>query len=176
VAPRRSLRAHHLGPEECQLQGEGLPERVWSRGHLAVVEAHPEWVWVEMPGPGAGPPAASTGPAVTVDELVQQGIEDKNAGRLDDAEMKLRAAVLEEPNNEDAHWALAWTLAQAKKKAEAITEFNKVLELTTDANSNIRTSSEEWLAASGSVRCLPDAAPLRGPSWYLSGSWITTCY
>ena len=85
-----------------------------------------------MPGPGAGPPAASTGPAVTVDELVEQGIEDKDAGHLEDAEMKLRAAVLEEENNEDAHWALAWTLALAKKKSEAIKEFEKVLELTTD--------------------------------------------
>ena len=84
-------------------------------------------------GPGAGPPAAPTGPAVTVDELVEQGIEDKNAGRLEDAEMKLRAAVLEEEGNEDAHWALAWTLAAAEKKSEAIAEFEKVLELTRDA-------------------------------------------
>lgn len=84
-------------------------------------------------GPGAGPPAAPTGPAVTVDELVEQGIEDKNAGRLEDAEMKLHAAVLEEEGNEDAHWALAWTLAAAEKKSEAIAEFEKVLELTADA-------------------------------------------
>ena len=84
-------------------------------------------------GPGAGPPAAPTGPAVTVDELVEQGIEDKNAGRLEDAEMKLRAAVLEEEGNEDAHWALAWTLAAAEKKSDAIAEFEKVLELTADA-------------------------------------------
>jgi len=84
-------------------------------------------------GLGTGPPAASTGPAVTVDELIEQGIEDKNAGRLEDAEMKLRAAVLEEESNEDAHWALAWTLALAKKKSEAIAEFKKVLELTADA-------------------------------------------
>ena len=84
-------------------------------------------------GPGAGPPAAPTGPAVTVDELVEQGIEDKNAGRLEDAEMKLRAAVLEEEGNEDAHWALAWTLAAAENKSEAIAEFEKVLELTADA-------------------------------------------
>ncbi len=83
--------------------------------------------------PGAGPPAAPTGPAVTVDELVEQGIEDKNAGRLEDAEMKLHAAVLEEEGNEDAHWALAWTLAAAEKKSEAIAEFEKVLELTADA-------------------------------------------
>ncbi len=86
-----------------------------------------------MPGAGAGPPAAPTGPAVTVDELVEQGIEDKNAGRLEDAEMKLHAAVLEEEGNEDAHWALAWTLAAAEKKSEAIAEFEKVLELTADA-------------------------------------------
>lgn len=84
-------------------------------------------------GPGAGPPAAPTGPAVTVDELVEQGIEDKNAGRLEDAEMKLRAAVLEEESNEDAHWALAWTLAAAENKSEAIAEFEKILELTADA-------------------------------------------
>ena len=84
-------------------------------------------------GFGAAPPAASTGPAVTVDELVEQGIEDKNAGRLEDAEMKLLAAVLEEAGNEDAHWALAWTLAAAEKKSEAIAEFEKVLELTADA-------------------------------------------
>jgi len=84
--------------------------------------------------PGAGPAAEPTGPAVTVDELVEQGIEDKDAGRLEDAEMKLRAAVLEEDGNEDAHWALAWTLAAAKKKSEAIAEFEKVLELTSDAN------------------------------------------
>ena len=86
-----------------------------------------------MPGAGAGPPAEPTGPAVTVDELVEQGIEDKNAGRLEDAEMKLRAAVLEEEGNEDAHWALAWTLAAAEEKSEAIAEFEKVLELTADA-------------------------------------------
>ena len=84
-------------------------------------------------GLGAGPPAAPTGPAVTVDELVEQGIEDKNAGRLEDAEMKLHAAVLEEEGNEDAHWALAWTLAAAEKKSEAIAEFKKVLDLTADA-------------------------------------------
>jgi len=85
------------------------------------------------PGAGGAPPAAPTGPAVTVDELVEQGIKDKNAGRLEDAEMKLRAVVLEEEGNEDAHWALAWTLAAAKKKSEAIAEFEKVLELTADA-------------------------------------------
>jgi len=86
-----------------------------------------------MPGAGGVQPAAPTGPAVTVDELVEQGIEDKNAGRLDDAEMKLRAAVLEEEGNEDAHWVLAWTLAAAEKNSEAIAEFEKVLELTADA-------------------------------------------
>ena len=86
-----------------------------------------------MPGAGAGPPAAPTGPAVTVDELVEQGIEDKNAGRLEYAEKKLHAAVLQEEDNEDAHWAFAWTLAAAGKKAEAIAEFEKVLELTDDA-------------------------------------------
>jgi len=108
--------------------GAGMTLGVPGRG------AAPPGMGMGMPGAGAGPPAAApSGPAVTVDELVQQGIEDKNAGRLDDAEMKLRAAVLEEANNEDAHWALAWALAQAKKKSEAITEFNKVLALTTDA-------------------------------------------
>ncbi len=95
--------------------------------------AGPPGMGAGMPGAGAGPPAAPTGPAVTVDELVEQGVEDKNAGRLEDAEKKLHAAVLEEDGNEDAHWALAWTLAAAEKKSEAIAEFEKVLELTADA-------------------------------------------
>ncbi len=86
-----------------------------------------------QPGAGATPPATPTGSVVSVEELIEQGIEDKNAGRLEHAEMKLRAAVLEEDGNEDAHWALAWTLAAAEKNSEAIAEFEKVLELTADA-------------------------------------------
>jgi len=116
--------------------GAGMAPGVPGRG------AGPPGMGMGAGGPGAGSvqPAAPSGPAVTVDELVAQGIEDKNAGRLEDAEMKLRAAVLEEEDNEDAHWALAWTLAAAEKKSEAIKEFNKVLELTSDAK---RTSESK---------------------------------
>jgi len=84
-------------------------------------------------GMGAAQPAAPTGPAVTVDEMIDQAIDDKDAGRLEHAEAKFRAAVAQEEDNEDAQWGLAWTLASAGKNAEAIEEFNKVIEMTDDS-------------------------------------------
>ena len=84
-------------------------------------------------GTDAAQPAAPTGPAVTVDEMIEQAIDDKDAGRLEHAEAKFRAAVAQEEDNEDAQWGLSWTLASAGKNAEAIEEFNKVIEMTNDS-------------------------------------------
>ncbi len=87
-----------------------------------------------MPGGEEGPPMPmmeETGPMGGGD-LVQEALAAKRDGRLEQAVVKFEAALLEEPDNEDAHWGLAWTLADQKKNAEAVAEFEKVLELTED--------------------------------------------
>ncbi len=87
-----------------------------------------------MPGGEEGPPMPmmeETGPMGGGD-LVQEAMAAKRDGRLEQAVVKFEAALLEEPDNEDAHWGLAWTLADQKKNAEAVAEFEKVLELTED--------------------------------------------
>ena len=81
-----------------------------------------------MPGGQEGPPMPMAGTA----DLVAEAMAAKHAGRLERAGLKFQAALLEEPDNEDAHWGLAWTLADLRRKAEAIAEFEKVLELTED--------------------------------------------
>ncbi len=81
-----------------------------------------------MPGEEEGLPLPMAGTA----DLVAEAMAAKRAGRLEQAELKFQAALLEEPDSEDAHWGLAWTLADLRRKAEAIREFEKVLELTAD--------------------------------------------
>ena len=81
-----------------------------------------------MPGEQEGPPMPIAGTA----DLVAEAMAAKRAGRLEQAELKFQAALMEEPDSEDAHWGLAWTLADLQRKAEAIAEFEKVLELTAD--------------------------------------------
>ena len=46
--------------------------------------------------------------------------------------MKFREGVDTDPKNEEATWGLAWVLAEKSQKQEAISEFEKVLELTGD--------------------------------------------
>ncbi len=81
-----------------------------------------------MPGEQEGHPMSMAGTA----DLVAEAMAAKRTGRLEQAELKFQAALLEEPDSEDAHWGLAWTLADLQRKAEAIAEFEKVLELTED--------------------------------------------
>ena len=98
-----------------------------------------------MPGgPGAGRPMPGmreeAGPVSAAADLVEEAMAEKRAGRMAQAVSKFKKALLEDPDNEDAHWGLAWTLADQQKNSQAIAEFEKVLELTQDP---IRESDAE---------------------------------
>jgi Tfp pilus assembly protein PilF len=56
----------------------------------------------------------------------------KGMGQLDQAEAAFKKAVAADPNNEKAHYDLAWVLALEGKKGDAKTEFQTVLSLTKD--------------------------------------------
>jgi len=115
--------ARGAGGPGGQAEVPPMPRQATGRGGMAGGPA----------GTGVAQPAAPTGPAVTVEEMIDQAMDDKDAGRLEHAEAKFRAAVAQEEDNEDAQWGLAWTLVLAGKNAEAIEEFNKVIEMTDDA-------------------------------------------
>jgi hypothetical protein len=74
-----------------------------------------------------GPAKPPTGDAAA---LVKEGLAAKKAGQLDKAVSNLEAAIAQEPDNVDAHWGLAWVLADQDKNQEAISHFKKVVELT----------------------------------------------
>lgn len=86
-------------------------------------------------GPAGGPPPGMGGPPGGADAtaLVDEGMAAKDAGDLDEAADKFGEAIGVDPNNEEAHWGLAWVLAQQGEAEEAIAEFEMVLELTLDA-------------------------------------------
>ncbi len=96
------------------------------------------------PGAGAGPPMPMMSGAA---DLVEEGMAEKRAGRFERAVLKFEAALLEDLDNEDAHWGLAWTLADQGKKSQAVAEFEKLLDLTQDPD---RVSEAE--AAIGRLR------------------------
>lgn len=58
--------------------------------------------------------------------LVAEGMEAKRLGDLDTAQQKFEGAVAGDPNNADAHWALAWVYAEKNMKDKAIAQFNLV--------------------------------------------------
>lgn len=64
---------------------------------------------------------------------MKAGMVAKGAGKMDEAAAKFREALQTDPNNEDAHWGLAWVLAMQGKKQEAIAEFQQVVGSTGDA-------------------------------------------
>lgn len=76
--------------------------------------------------------AGPEGTAGAAGDLVAQGLAAKKAGQLEKAVGKLKAALAREPDNADAHWGLAWVLADQQKKQEAITHFKQVVELADD--------------------------------------------
>jgi len=71
-------------------------------------------------------------PATSEEDLVAAGMAAKRAGRLDEAASTFRQAIQHDPDNVDAHWGLAWVLADQGKKPEAVAEFGQVAEMATD--------------------------------------------
>ena len=65
-------------------------------------------------------------------QLVLEGTAAKRQGKLAEAAAKLQQAVGIDPANTDAHWGLAWVLAEQKKTTEAVAEFQKVVDLNAD--------------------------------------------
>lgn len=93
-----------------------------------------------MGGPAGGPPPGMGGPpgiggapsGGDAAALVDEGMAAKDAGDVDEAAAAFQEAIAADPSNEEAHWGLAWVLAQQKKNDEAIEEFEMVLEMTAD--------------------------------------------
>ena len=56
----------------------------------------------------------------------------KRAGRLEEAEAKLREGIELDADNVRAHWVLAWTLVALEREPEAVQEFQQVIDLTAD--------------------------------------------
>ncbi len=83
------------------------------------------------PGTMGGGGQAPAGPSAAT--LVEEGMEAKKAGDYDKAENKFRDALAADLTSEDAHWGLAWVLAETGQKDEAISEFEEVISLTIDA-------------------------------------------
>lgn len=88
----------------------------------------------EMPRAEAPAPAAEARVPTAADPaaLVAEGLAAKRAGKFDEAAAKLKEAIAQAPDNIDAHWGLAWVLADQGKDQEAIAHFERVVELTDD--------------------------------------------
>lgn len=89
------------------------------------------------PGPMGAPSAAPTRPAsvgagLDAPTLIHEGMAAKRAGNRRQAIDYLEKSLGADPNSEPASWALAWLYAQTGRRAEAIQQFNRVLQLTSD--------------------------------------------
>ncbi len=84
--------------------------------------------------PPNAPSTARTAGAGQAAELVARGLEAKRAGRLEEAARHLREALRRDPVNVEAHWALAWVLADLGNKSGAVAEFEEVVRLGGDPN------------------------------------------
>ncbi|MEA3400565.1 MAG: tetratricopeptide repeat protein [Armatimonadota bacterium] len=91
-----------------------------------------------MPGEAAGPgmgmgamPGEEAEPAVGGDAaaLVKEGMNLKHQGRYTAARDKFEAAIAADASNVDAHWGLAWILAEMGETDKAIEQFETVKEL-----------------------------------------------
>lgn len=71
-------------------------------------------------------------PEADADTLVAKGTAAKRAGKLNEAASMFQKALDQDPTNVEAHWALAWVLAEEDKNEEAIAHFEQVLDLTDD--------------------------------------------
>jgi len=76
------------------------------------------------PGPGAGPAPAGGGGSTA------KALQLKHEGNYDAAAAEYRKAIAGDANDAEAHWGLAWILAEQGKQAEAKTEFETFLELS----------------------------------------------
>ena len=85
--------------------------------------------------PMEGTPPAEAGAGGDAGTLVAQGMAAKHDGDYVTARAQFEAAIAAAPDNVDAHYGLAWVLAemaasgQPNLKSQAIAEFQKVLEL-----------------------------------------------
>jgi hypothetical protein len=88
-----------------------------------------------MPPEGTAPEGAPAGGGGDAASLVAEGMAAKHEGDYVTARARFEAAVAAEPDNADAHYGLAWVLAemaasgQPNLKQNAIAEFQKFLEL-----------------------------------------------
>jgi len=79
----------------------------------------------DMPGAEPGPPAAGGGSAAKALQLKQQG-------NYDAAAAEYRKVIAADSEDADAHWGLAWILAEQGKTDEAKGEFETFLGLSDD--------------------------------------------
>ena len=96
--------------------------------------------------PGGGPPGAAVGGG-NAGALVEEALNLKRIGQLDDAVAKFREALAADPKSEPAHYGLAWTLALQGKKAEAAAEFQTVVQTST--NPTHKNEASQALKRSG---------------------------
>ena len=78
------------------------------------------------PGPGAGPPAAVGGASPA------SALALKHEGNYDGAAAAYTGILATDPDNADAHWGLAWILAEQGNAALARTHFDKFIALSDD--------------------------------------------
>lgn len=96
--------------------------------------------------PGTGTPAGTAAPTGTsavatggsgqadsVAALVQAGVAAKKAHSYESAAAAFNQALALDPANVEAHWNLAWVLADQGRKAKAVEHFRRIPELTRDA-------------------------------------------
>jgi len=76
-------------------------------------------------GPGAPSPAGGGGSAAKALQL-------KHEGNYDQAAAEYRNLLAADPNNADAHWGLAWVLAEQGKRDQAKAEFEKFISMSSD--------------------------------------------
>jgi len=117
-----------MGGKSAEAMKEMVEEMRPDLEKLAKEMGH-EMPRAEAPAPAAEAPApAAADPAA----LVAGGLAAKRAGKFDEAAAKLKEAIAQAPDNVEAHWGLAWVLADQGKDQEAIAHFERVIELTDD--------------------------------------------
>ncbi len=80
----------------------------------------------DMPGAAPGPAPAGGGGSPA------KALQLKHEGNYDAAAAEYRNVIASDPNNADAHWGLAWILAEQGKTDEAKAEFEAFLGLSDD--------------------------------------------
>lgn len=118
-----------LGCSDAMLLDGGASLAMYYRGRTIVSPGRPLTNLLLVYGDRAGAPRPPT-----AQEYYASGLGCKRRGETETAIRQLERALALQADHREAHWALAWLLAQAGRPQEAAAEFRRVLQLAPAEN------------------------------------------